>query len=196
MGSKSIFVKNVCSSDYQLPHVLIYLLSLLGVWDKHSTQRTYSRQNLNSMLELKIRTQLWIFISNSVIPNFDEILPLYWFWHNKILFEKFTPNIPVKDSAIQQSNHNQINMKPHIERKISAKLWKDQGGSSCVLVSAIKYWHMLPYVALLIETIYLFKLLNVFSQITKCICVVVSATRFSMCCLMLPPWLKPYLSLN
>ena len=85
---------------------------------------------------------------------------------------------------ILQSNHNQISMKSHIERKICAKLWKDQG--SCVVLSVTKYQHVLPYVALLIGTIYLFKLLNVFSQITKCICVVVSATKFSMCCLMLP----------
>ena len=40
-GAKSIFVRNICSSNSQVPHVPIYLLLLLGVWDPHVTKNTF-----------------------------------------------------------------------------------------------------------------------------------------------------------
>ena len=147
-------VQSQKKSVVQLPHVLIYLLSLCLVLE-------------TSMWHIEhIHVRIWIEClgvwereDSFQISYFPTSMDFsHWFCHNKSLFEKFIPTKHPSEGS--QCNHNQINMKPSNCKKMpnEKSLWmiffftvfsfeKRPGHRRrCVVVSATK--HLLPCVAL------------------------------------------------
>ena len=99
-------VQSQKKSVVQLPHVLIYLLSLCLVLE-------------TSMWHIEhIHVRIWIEClgvwereDSFQISYFPTSMDFsHWFCHNKSLFEKFIPTKHPSEGS--QCNHNQINMKP------------------------------------------------------------------------------------
>lgn len=112
-------VQSQKKSVVQLPHVLIYLLSLCLVLE-------------TSMWHIEhIHVRIWIEClgvwereDSFQISYFPTSMDFsHWFCHNKSLFEKFIPTKHPSEGS--QCNHNQINMKPSNCKKMpnEKSLW-------------------------------------------------------------------------